>query len=340
MRNIIKKVLIFNILLIMSMNLTGCATILFGSIAAKSAYVHTFPDKLAPKATKEDLEKVKQTFVRMLEAEYQQPFKVIDFKYSYDVHMSTWEVSGRIEAWQYGEYWLKIQAVNNPFIVIEIHTTDNTGLDKMYADYKKSFINKDYCSAFDHIFNQSYYSFFDSNRSTVKPFYMSIDDFLSNIDFCNNTQYETMSLIDKKEYLSFSDVSKLTDITMFTNNGWNILVHTSAQNIAKLFVKLYPLVSNWKQNGDYINITLFGLLKNNNKFAVKPLGYITIPKRNKKYISSAIYLSKYTHVYKDGNNKSDKLTNYGKFITEVNNYINDINSGIDVPNNDINANFN
>jgi uncharacterized protein (UPF0297 family) len=107
--------------------------------------------KLAPKADKQKQEEVKQEVLNLLEKEYNQPFKIVGYSYSYDTHYPAGNCSGdTCKVRKFGTYKFKIQAVNNSIIVLNLKIMDYS-FDK-YANgldyFKSSRLAKIYCSSF------------------------------------------------------------------------------------------------------------------------------------------------------------------------------------------------
>jgi len=107
---------------------------------------------LAPKATKQEQEQFKQKILNMLEQEYSQPFKVLDFDYSYETHYPKGNCSD-CRVLKYGTYTFKIQAIDNPVIVMSFIITDNKNI-KGFEEFKSHYIKTKYCVALSQLFLQ------------------------------------------------------------------------------------------------------------------------------------------------------------------------------------------
>lgn len=104
-------------------------------------------ETLSPKASKQEQEQVKQKVLSMLEKEYNQPFKILDFNYDYKFHykVSFLVVVGK----RYGTYNFKIQAVDNPIIVMKLKLEDSFNKDdSALSFFIKRRLNNIYCSSF------------------------------------------------------------------------------------------------------------------------------------------------------------------------------------------------
>jgi len=87
----------------------------------------------------------------LLEKEYNQLFKIVGYSYSYDTHYSADNCSGdTCIVRKFGTYKLKIQAVNNPIIVMSLRLEDT---EKGYKLLKYS-IKNGYCAKFADIYEK------------------------------------------------------------------------------------------------------------------------------------------------------------------------------------------
>ncbi|KFJ42300.1 hypothetical protein IBE48_04920 [Francisella philomiragia] len=115
-------------------------------------------DKLTDKATEQQQEQVKQEVLKLLEQEYNQPFKIVDYNYDYSVHWKdkTCAIASMCPKVFYGVYSFKIQSINNPIIIMQIRMEDTKeGLQW----FKSNQLNNYYCSSLTQIFrskNQNY----------------------------------------------------------------------------------------------------------------------------------------------------------------------------------------
>ena len=70
-------------------------------------------------------EQVKNAVLKSLEQEYKQPFKILDFNYKYQSHSNPHDcVFLYCKTEKYGTYYFKIQAVDNPIIVMDFKMND------------------------------------------------------------------------------------------------------------------------------------------------------------------------------------------------------------------------
>ena len=108
--------------------------------------------KLAPKANEKEQEKVKQEVLQLLEKEYSQPFKIVDYSYSYDTHYPAGNCSGETcTIRKFGTYDFKIQAVDNPIIVMSFIITDDDHV-KGFKKFKEHYVKTKYCVSLSQIF--------------------------------------------------------------------------------------------------------------------------------------------------------------------------------------------
>lgn len=77
-------------------------------------------EKKSAEATKEKQEEVKVQVMKLLEEEYKQPFKLESFDYKYENHF----YGGDLTSSEYGTYYFKVQAVDNPIIVMDFNFND------------------------------------------------------------------------------------------------------------------------------------------------------------------------------------------------------------------------
>ncbi|QIV94181.1 hypothetical protein [Allofrancisella frigidaquae] len=125
--------------------LTSCMT-----AAATYGYLER---SISPKATKEQQQQVKQEVMQLLEKEYKQPFKLESFEYKYQTHNRP----GSFDFSQYGSYYFKVQALDNPIIVMDFRIDDinKSSTNELLEDFKKSQLKSVYCAAFPAYYRQS-----------------------------------------------------------------------------------------------------------------------------------------------------------------------------------------
>jgi hypothetical protein len=105
---------------------------------------------LAPKANNQEQEKVKQEVLNLLEKEYSQPFKIIDYSYNYGTHYPAGN-STDPRILEYGAYKFKIQAVDKPYVSLGVRIDDD-GKDFM-NDFRKTYLPVFYCGALGGYFD-------------------------------------------------------------------------------------------------------------------------------------------------------------------------------------------
>ncbi|KFJ41886.1 hypothetical protein IBE48_05305 [Francisella philomiragia] len=101
--------------------------------------------------TKEQQQEVKKAIVPILEQEYKQPFKLLSFDYKHKV-----DFDGRdLKTTEYGNYHFKVQAVDNPIIVMDFEIGDNAtkeSIKPLIDSFKKNQLNDLYCTGLSHIY--------------------------------------------------------------------------------------------------------------------------------------------------------------------------------------------
>ncbi|AIT09730.1 hypothetical protein LO80_06975 [Candidatus Francisella endociliophora] len=98
-------------------------------------------ETLSPKASKQEQEQVKQEVLSILEKEYNQPFKILDFNYDYKFHykVSFLVVVGK----RYGTYTFKLRTVNKPILSSTIKLTDMQ--ESPISNFKELYLKNFYC---------------------------------------------------------------------------------------------------------------------------------------------------------------------------------------------------
>jgi len=63
---------------------------------------------------------IQKEVIKVLQEEYKQPFKILDFKYKYESHTSPTSdcVFLYCKSRKYGTYYFKVKAINNPIITM------------------------------------------------------------------------------------------------------------------------------------------------------------------------------------------------------------------------------
>jgi len=106
--------------------------------------------QLSPKASKQEQKEVKDKILKLLKDEYNQPFKIIDFNYSYDTHYPNGNCSD-CRILKYGIYIFKVEAVNNSILSLKVKLYDNG--QNMIEDFKKTYLDRFYCGALGSYFD-------------------------------------------------------------------------------------------------------------------------------------------------------------------------------------------
>jgi hypothetical protein len=147
--------------------------------------------KLAPKASDEKQEAVKQEVLQLLEKEYKQPFKVVDYSYSYDTHYPAGNCSGdTCTLRKFGTYNIKIKTVDNPIISLKIRLYDNG--QNMIEDFKKTYLNRFYCGALGSHFDDLRINHI---KNTNKKYLVEAEE------LCNSRNQQIYYKKPKEEYL-------------------------------------------------------------------------------------------------------------------------------------------
>ncbi|AIT09005.1 hypothetical protein LO80_02775 [Candidatus Francisella endociliophora] len=137
--------------------LSSCSLIGVGSVATQATYNNVFPEKWSEKATKEQQEEVKNQVMKLLEEEYKQPFKLESFEYKYEKHHET---GGSINVREYGTYYFKIQAIDNPIIeldfVIKDKETLKDSIKSLIESFKKKDLKRLYCSSLGEYYSKNH----------------------------------------------------------------------------------------------------------------------------------------------------------------------------------------
>ncbi|QIV94119.1 hypothetical protein [Allofrancisella frigidaquae] len=104
-------------------------------------------NKLSDKATKQQQEQVKQEVMQLLKQEYNQPFKLLNYKYEYKKHYDLGGNCHYCDVVKYGTYYFKIQALDNPIIVMNFRIDDikKSSTNELLEDFKKNLLVNLYC---------------------------------------------------------------------------------------------------------------------------------------------------------------------------------------------------
>ncbi|AJI53451.1 hypothetical protein [Francisella philomiragia] len=92
-------------------------------------------------------QEVKVEVLKLLEREYKQPFKLEKFKYEYKTHYPN--ASGNVPYETFGTYYFKVQAVNNPIVVMDFRINDGLAtkdsINGLIESFKKTQLKDLYC---------------------------------------------------------------------------------------------------------------------------------------------------------------------------------------------------
>jgi hypothetical protein len=124
-------------------------------------------EELAPKATEQQQEEVKQEVLKLLEEEYNQPFKMVDYKYDYGVHWqdNTCQLAVCPKEY-YGIYWFTVKAIENPEIVVKFRVF---GTQEGLADFQNR-VKFLYCDGFADYWKKNSFKTNDSVLNKNKKY--------------------------------------------------------------------------------------------------------------------------------------------------------------------------
>ncbi|AIT09655.1 hypothetical protein LO80_06550 [Candidatus Francisella endociliophora] len=146
---------------------------------------------ISPKATKEQQEQVKNQVMQLLEKEYNQPLKLLDFKYEYEFH-NTYSFLYIIFR-KYGNYHFRIQAVDNPVIIMDFDFNDGLAtkesIKPLIDSFKKNQLNDLYCTGLSSIY-------FKQKEKTVDQILLKKAE--KYCDRRNQTWYQKWKRLNKK----------------------------------------------------------------------------------------------------------------------------------------------
>ncbi|AIT08852.1 hypothetical protein LO80_01900 [Candidatus Francisella endociliophora] len=130
--------------------------------------------KLSAKSSSDDQVKVKQEVLQLLEKEYNQKFKLLNFDYKYENHINGATDCTFIycKGKEYGTYYFKVQAVDNPIIIMNFQIEDIDSLKASIDYFKKKRLKTIYCSSFG-----KYWKYHKNDRKN--------NDLNKAIEFCN-----------------------------------------------------------------------------------------------------------------------------------------------------------
>ncbi|MBK2268375.1 hypothetical protein [Francisella philomiragia] len=264
---------------------------LFTVVFLLSGCIHYI--KETPEATTKQQRKVSADIVTMLEKEYHQPFKVLEYTYGYNPHSNGGSDCAFIycQAHMYGDYKFKIQSVDNPFINIRLYLSDSSGIPNMLKNFKEKDLKREYCSAFGDLFDKSYI-----NEKWVYPKEQAIDKnkFYKAIEFCKQppSEYD----VSKK------NINKLSNFALYfpSNMGkWAIEIENTPSSLNKFLDKLYPIAKDMGKRGNMTWLTLFSLKETKNTVTIHPEGSFMIDDYWAKKARSAYDLKEYLYLRDD-----------------------------------------
>ncbi|KEI36076.1 hypothetical protein FRA_22c00180 [Francisella sp. W12-1067] len=174
------------ILLYLSIFLSGCS-----SVALMSAPIIGYSQRsISPKATKEQQQQVKQQVMQLLEKEYKQPFKLESFEYKYQ----TYNRPGSFDFAEYGTYYFKIQALDNPIIVMDFRIDDinKSSTNELLENFKNKKLKDLYCGSLE-----SYYLNLETEIS--QPYANEAEKYCDSKD-------QAYYKVQKERYLQYSNL--------------------------------------------------------------------------------------------------------------------------------------
>ena len=120
------------------------------TLVSCGAYQYATAEKGSDGATKEQQADVKTQVMKLLEEEYNQPFKLESFDYEYERHWvdNTCQMSF-CKMKKYGTYYFKIKAIDNPIIIIDFNMNDGLAtkesIKPLIDSFKKNQLNDLFC---------------------------------------------------------------------------------------------------------------------------------------------------------------------------------------------------
>lgn len=248
--------------------------------------------KETPKASEQQQKDVSEKVIGMLEREYHQPFKIVDYTYEYKGHSNGAYDCAFIycQSHMYGEYNFNIQSVDNPFITIRLHLSDGSGIPNMLKNFKEKNLKGEYCSAFGNLFDKNYI-----NKEWVYPKEQPIEKskFYKAADFCKQkpSKYD----ISKKE------VDKLTNFALYFGGGrtnWTIELENTPKSIDTFLDKMFQVIKKWDTESSTIGVKLFSLDNFKDTVTIHPEGTFMISNTIIKDIKSPSDLRKCLYLRK------------------------------------------
>lgn len=174
MRNFLKVLLIVSLVF----SIFGCA------------------EKLSPKRSQSEQQEVKTQVMQLLKEEYKQPFRLEKFNYKYETQYPN--ASGNKPYVIYGTFYFKIQAVDNPIILLDFKIDDDKkeSIKDVIDSFKKNQLNERYCRGF-----AAYYLDVMNNRQKIiQPYTMETEKYCDAKNQRWYKEYKNYYLKHKDEY--------------------------------------------------------------------------------------------------------------------------------------------
>ena len=127
---------------------------------------------------KEQQQEVKEAIVPILEQKYKQQFKLLSFKYEHKIRFD-----GRdLKTTEYGKYHFKIQAVDNPIIILDFDISDFATKDSikpLIESFKKTQLNDLYCLGLSQYYKKN----LDNDTMVKQPNTKKAEKYCRSIGF-------------------------------------------------------------------------------------------------------------------------------------------------------------
>jgi hypothetical protein len=174
-------------------------TLFVTTLVSCGAYQYTTATKESNEATTEQQQAVKTQVMKLLEEEYQQPFKLKDFSYKYERHWvdSTCQMSF-CEMEKYGTYNFKVKAIDNPIITMNFKFDDEKkeSIKDVIDSFKKNQLHDRYCRGF-----ASYYlDVMNDRKKIIQPYTEKTEKYCNKKDQIWYQEYKDYYLKHKDEY--------------------------------------------------------------------------------------------------------------------------------------------
>ena len=266
---------------------------LFTAVFLLSGCIHHIYE--TPKVSSEQKVEVSKKIIDMLEQEYHQPFKILDYTYEYNPHSNGGSDCAFVycQVHMYGDYKFKVQSVDNPFINIRLYLSDGSGIPNMLKNFKEKDLGREYCSAFGNLFTNNYI-----NKKWVYPKEQPIDKdkFYKAVDFCKK---------EPSEYdISKDDIDKLSNFALYfpSNMGkWaiEIEIENTPNSLSKFLDKIYPIAKDMGNQGNITWLTFFSLKERKNTVTIHPEGSFAVGNYWAKKARSADDFKEYLYLRDD-----------------------------------------